>query len=87
MSLDLRVTRLFRFSGEGPTKAVCDVVIGEEFLIKGFRIVEGKDGLFVSPPREKGKDGKWYSNALALTQQAKNALNEAVLAGYESLSE
>ncbi len=83
MTLDFKVTRLHRFDGDGATKAICDVAICEEFLVKGFRIVEGKEGLFVSPPREKGKDGKWYNNALALTAQTKQALNEAVISSYE----
>ncbi|MCQ9205673.1 MAG: SpoVG family protein [Omnitrophica bacterium] len=87
MALDFKVTRLHRFDGDGATKAVCDVAICEEFLVKGFRVVEGKDGLFVSPPREKGKDGKWYSKALALTAQTKEALKEAVISSYEETSE
>ena len=46
--LNFSVKRLYRFDGEGPLKAVADVAIGEEFLVKGFRVVEGKKGIFVS---------------------------------------
>tara|TARA_B100000315_G_scaffold222025_1_gene225816 strand:- start:140 stop:400 length:261 start_codon:yes stop_codon:yes gene_type:complete len=82
MVLDFKVTRLHRFDGDGVTKAICDVAICEEFIVKGFRVVEGKEGLFVSPPREKAKDGKWYSKALALTAQTKEALSKAVISSY-----
>jgi DNA-binding cell septation regulator SpoVG len=46
--LSFSVKRLYRFDGEGPLKAIADVSIGEEFLVKGFRVVEGKKGVFVS---------------------------------------
>jgi len=83
MVLDFKVIRLHKFDGEGPTKAVCDVSICDEFLVKGFRIIEGKNGLFVGTPREQGKDGKWYSNVFPLTTSAKEALSQAVLSAYE----
>ena len=83
MVLDFKVTRIHKFNGDGPTKAICDISISDEFLVKGFRIIEGKNGLFVSQPREQGKDGKWYSNVFPLTASARQALNEAVLSAYE----
>jgi len=83
MVLDFKVARLYKFNGEGATKAICDVSIADEFLVKGFRIVEGKNGLFVGVPRGQGKDGKWYDNAFPLTAQTRESLNEAVLSAYE----
>jgi stage V sporulation protein G len=83
MGLDFKVTRLHKFDGRGAVKAVCDVSISDEFVVKGFRIVEGKKGLFVGVPQEPGKDGKWYNNAFPLTAEARTALNKAVLAAYK----
>ncbi len=87
MALDFKVTRLHRFDGDGATKAICDVAISDEFLVKGFRVVEGKEGLFVGLPQEKGKDGKWYGRAMALTTQTKEALSRAVISSYEETSQ
>jgi len=81
--LDFKVTRIHKFDGERATKAICDISIGDEFLIKGFRVVEGKNGLFASMPRESGKDGKWYDSAFPLTSETREALNAAVLSAYE----
>ena len=55
--LQLAVTRIHKLDGEGATKAFCDISVADSFVIMGLRIVEGKDGLFVSMPREAGKDG------------------------------
>lgn len=83
MVLDFKVTRLYRFNGEGATKAICDVSISDEFLVKGFRIIEGKKGLFIGVPREQGKDGKWYNSVFLLTAAAREALKQALLSAYE----
>jgi len=83
MVLEFKVTRLHRFDGDGATKAICDVAISDEFLVKGFRIIEGKKGLFVSVPSQTGKDGKWHGNAFPLTAPVREALNETVLSAYE----
>ena len=63
-----QVKRLVRFEGEGTVKAYCDLAIGSLFLIRGLRIVQGKNGMFVSMPRQQGKDQKWYERP-NMTQQ------------------
>lgn len=83
MVLGFKVTRLHKFNGQGPTKAMCDVVISDVFVVKGFSIVEGKNGLFVGVPQEIGKDGKWYDNAFPLTAAVREELNKVVLSAYE----
>ncbi|MBI3332478.1 MAG: septation protein SpoVG family protein [Candidatus Omnitrophica bacterium] len=78
------VKRINRFKGEGTTRAFCDVAIAESFLIKGIKVIEGKNGLFVSMPREQGKDGNWYDTVIPLTKEARALVSEAVLCAYES---
>ena len=82
--VDIAVKRINRFDGEGTGKAFCDVVVAESFLIKGLKVVEGKNGLFVSMPRQQGKDGKWYDTVLPLTKEAKEQLSQVVLEAYQS---
>ena len=79
---DLAVKRLVRFDGNGSLKAFCDIAVGDSFLIKGLRVVLGKNGLFVSMPRQQGKDHKWYDNVVALTKETKDELNRVVLEAY-----
>lgn len=79
----LSVKRLVRFDGGGTVRAYCDVAIAEAFLIKGLRVVEGKNGLFVSMPRQQGKDHKWYDSVVALTKEAKVEVGRVVLEAYQ----
>jgi stage V sporulation protein G len=51
-------------------------------LIKGLRIVEGEKGLFVSMPREEGKDGKWYNTVIPLKREIKDEIERLVLEAY-----
>lgn len=79
----VEVLRLRRLSGESNLKAFADVTFGGVFIVKGLRIVEGRNGLFVAMPSIKGKDGKWYDRAYPLTKEFRDMLNELVLEAYE----
>ena len=79
----LSVERMVRFEGEGSLKAFCDLAIGEMLLVKGLRVIEGKKGLFVSMPRQQGKDAKWYESVTALTKEAKDEVSRVVLEAYQ----
>ncbi len=81
-STSLVVTRLLIFDGEGSLKAYCDVAIADAFLIKGLRVIERHKGLFVSLPRQQGKNGTWYDSVTALTKQAQAELERVVLEAY-----
>jgi stage V sporulation protein G len=81
--IELEVKRLVRFDGNGSLKAYCDLAIGESFLIRGVRVVEGKNGMFVSMPRQQGKDTKWYDNVVALTPEIKKEVGRVVLEAYQ----
>ena len=86
MEMELSVKRLVKFDGEGSLKAYCDLAIGEQFLVKGLRVVQGKNGLFVSMPREQGKDQKWYDSVVLLTDKAKTDVTHVVLDAYQQPS-
>lgn len=81
-SLKLEVVRLHKLDGTGSTKAFCDLSILGNFIVKGLRVVEGEKGLFVSMPREEGKDGKWYNTVIPLKREVKDEIERLVLDAY-----
>ena len=81
--IKIEVDRLYRFDNGGQLKAFADIVVGGQFAVKGFRVVDGKKGLFVSMPSEVGKDGTWYNTFKPLTKEAHNELNKVVLEAYQ----
>lgn len=80
--LDLAVSRIHKLDGSGSTKAFVDLSVADSFIIKGLRVIEGEKGLFVSMPREEGKDGKWYSIVVPLKREVKDEIEKLVLEAY-----
>ena len=85
VGLSIEVKRLHKIDGEGKLKAFADVDFSGLFLIKGLRIVNGKNGLFVGMPREQGKNGQWYQTILPLSEEVKAQLNETLLEAYQGV--
>ena len=80
--LEFKVERIYRLDGDGNTKAFVDLVVSDSLLIKGLRIVNGQKGLFVSMPREQGKDQKWYDTVRPLNKEIQQEISSVVLSAY-----
>ncbi len=80
----VEVLKIHRLNGESNLKAFADVSFAGMFLVKGLKVVEGKNGLFVGMPRRVDKEGKWHNIAYPLTKEFKELLTDIVLSAYES---
>ena len=67
--------------GSGKTAAFFDIQTNDGITIKGFRLVNGSNGLFMSAPDQKGKDGKYYENVI-LPKEMKSELEKMALDEY-----
>ena len=79
----IEVARLYRFENGGPVKAFCDIQFDKEYIVKGFRIVEGEEGLFLGMPSEAGKNGKWYDTFRPLSDEVKSRIEKAAITAYK----
>jgi stage V sporulation protein G len=77
----IEIARLHKLDSDSALKAFADVAIGQ-VLVKGVRIVEGKNGMFITMPQSQGKDGKWYCTVMLLDENLKEELNKTVLEAY-----
>lgn len=82
-SFKVEVDRIYRFDNGGQLKAFVDVLVDNCLSIKGFKVIDGKKGLFVSYPSEVAKDGKWYNTVLAITKDTKDQIEKIVLEAYK----
>lgn len=78
----VKVERMHLLNGEGSTKAFCDIKILDIFIVKGLRVVNGKDGLFLSMPQTTGKDGRWYDTFFPISRDLRKSIEELVLDHY-----
>ena len=67
--------------GGGKTAAFLDVQTNDGITLKGFRLVNGNNGLFLSSPDQKGKDGKYYETVI-LPKEMKSDLEKIALEEY-----
>lgn len=78
----IEVQRIHKLENGQGLKAFVDIVVNDVLLIKGMRVMDGKKGLFVSMPREQGKDKKWYDTVMCLNQEIREEISGKVLDAY-----
>lgn len=82
----MKISRMTQYEAAGSkTKAFFDIDTEEGIVVKGLTLVEGGNGLFVSVPSDKGKDGKYYEKII-LPQDLKKQLNDMALAKYDEMN-
>jgi len=79
----IEVSRLHKLEGDGKLKAFVDIAF-DGFVVKGLRVVEGKNGLFVGMPRQQAKNGQWYNQSYPLNKEIQQEITEIVLKAYNS---
>lgn len=77
----IQVSRIYKVEGDSKLRAFVDISLGG-VVVKGLRIVQGANGLFLAMPRHQGKDGKWYNTVYPSTKEIYQQLSEQALAAY-----
>jgi stage V sporulation protein G len=78
----IQVSRIYKVEGDSNLKAFVDISLAG-IMIKGLRIVNGKNGLFLGMPRHQGKDGKWYPTVYPATKEIQQELTDLVMQAYQ----
>ena len=72
----------------GKVKAFFDVVSSDGFTMKGFKLIDGINGLFVSVPSRQGTDDqgntKYYDNIWIESKDLRQNLHDAVVEAYNN---
>ena len=76
-------TRVYPLSDpKGNTKAFASISIEDLIAIRGLRVVEGSNGLFVSMPQQKNSSGEYQDIAFPLNSELRNHISRSVLDEY-----
>lgn len=67
---------------KGKTAAFFDIQTDDGIIIRGFRIVNGSNGLFISPPDGKAKNGNYYDK-VTLPKELKDELEKLAFEGLK----
>lgn len=64
-----------------------DVLLNDEFIIHGCKIVNAKNGgKFVSMPQRKGSDEKYYAHCRFKTRELQDEFSHLVISAHEGNS-
>jgi len=80
----ITVERIHKMDAQQSLKAFCDITING-VTVKGLRVIEGANGLFVSLPSDKGNDDKWYPSIKLQTKEDYQLMNTIVLEAYSEI--
>ena len=81
--LNIKVDKIMRMEGDGNIRAYCDLIFGGLFFIKGFKVIEGDNGVFVSWPQRSNAQGKRYNIFVPATREVAEYIKEVILKAYE----
>lgn len=68
---------------EEKLKAFVSIVFDQCFMINDIKIIQGRDGLFISMPSRKKKNGEFKDVAHPLNNEARRMIEEKILAEYD----
>ncbi len=70
---------------EDRLKAFVNVTFDNCFVVRGMKIIEGSDGLFISMPSRKAEDGTYRDVAHPINNEFRQKIEKAILAKYEDV--
>lgn len=68
---------------EEKLKAFVSIVFDQCFMVNDVKIIQGKDGLFISMPSRKKKNGEFKDVAHPLNNETRRMIEDKVLAEYD----
>jgi stage V sporulation protein G len=67
---------------EEKLKAFVSIVFDQCFMVNDIKIIQGKDGLFISMPSRKKKNGEFKDVAHPLNNETRRMIEERILGEY-----
>lgn len=67
---------------ENKLRAIVSVTIEECFVIHDIKVIEGTDGLFITMPSRKMKDGDYKDIAHPINAETRKELSDIILKAY-----
>lgn len=78
---DVRIKKV-KVNDNKKVVAKASVTFDSSFVVHGFSIVNGKNGLFVSMPTYKRKDGDYIDIAHPITAHGREAIIKLIMDAY-----
>lgn len=84
--LSIKASRVKVFNKD-KLRGFADVIINESYVVRGFRIIEGQNGLFVAMPSRSQGGGQYEDIFFPITRDAREDLQKIILDAYQAALE
>jgi len=70
---------------EEKLKAFVNVTFDNCFVVRGMKVIQGNNGLFISMPSRKATDGSYRDVAHPINNEFRKQIEQAILEKYEQV--
>lgn len=82
--MEIKNINIRKVNTENGLKAFASVNFEDVFVVHGIRLVEGKDGLFLSFPAVVRNEGKYFDIAHPISSDFRETLTQEIIKAYEN---
>lgn len=69
---------------EDKLKAFVSIILDDCFMVNDIKVIKGKEGMFISMPSRRKRNGKFKDIAHPLNNDTRQAMEAEILAAYEA---
>ena len=80
---DIKVTKIEQ---RGSEKAVASIVIDNEICVKGIKVIEGKNGLFIVMPSRRIPNGEYKDFVHPINTETREKIQNAIIEEYKQIN-
>ncbi len=82
--------KVFKIKGKGKLIGIANVVISNQIVLRGIKIIDGVRGKFIAMPSrldKRFKEPKFREHYHPINQEARDELTDAILEAYEKIED
>ena len=81
--MKITVDKIFKVNDESKMKGSVSVIIDDCFKVTGIKVIEGKNGLFLSMPSRLLPDGTHRDIVYPINTETREMFNDIILKAFE----
>jgi stage V sporulation protein G len=83
--IEITDARVNKIDNQGTLKGSASITIDNAFVIHDIKIIDGKNGMFISMPSRRNKAGEYKDIAHPINQETRSIITKAILDKYNEL--
>ena len=82
MNFTIEMRTVFK-NTSSPLKATANILFDDCFVVRNVKLIENDNGMFISMPSYKARDGEWRSVCHPINAECREELQAAFIKAYK----